>query len=56
MRKREPVEHEFLIIKLMASGKLLRTVRAPDEEAAKLAALATFYIRPIDRIIAGRRE
>jgi hypothetical protein len=55
MRKRKSVEHESLIIRLRSSGQLVGTVRAVDERAAKAAAVSTFKIRPVDRIIAIRR-
>jgi len=56
MRKRKPVEHEYLIIRVRSSGQFVGVVKAIDEEAAKLTALATFHIRLTDRIIAVRRE
>jgi hypothetical protein len=49
MPKRKPVEYEFLIIRLRKTGQLVGVVKARDEEAAKLAALSTFHIRPTGR-------
>jgi hypothetical protein len=55
MRKRKPVEHEFLIIRLRSAGQFVAVVKAPDAETAKKAAFSQFRLRPVDRIIAVKR-